>query len=630
MRMRPTQRMLVQLARDIRDEELQLLMELTGAQARVKEKFKSNAIGYFMYLKGKHRSLLGFLDSLKNAFRTSELESLCRIVDQHEGDCREDDLTKNPCERLRRCTNHQQLREFKEITLKMDGYVVKKDVDIMTAVSPINEGMKSGIMSFIDLCSKMKDCGCISENSVEFLRELLIELRLAEPLSMLDEYENNIPTPSENPDILHRQQHTLHRQDHIRERPGPSPNSDRNSRSQSAPEDSLSNNTYNTSSSTASGYFTPQGDLQSLSRLSRLRKAVSVPYPTRISRLREELGIPHDSTYPGGMSVSPSPAATSTFETAPRQVPPVSSAWSMDSEPSAPPRDEEAVGQANPPVSDAQVIPSSHLAGIHNPASPSALRGPLDSRTGLSNSCNPDRFNIEEQSSQSTYDSNANFPAPKSRENTGQLNLLVPNHTNPLERQPQEQCHHNEDLSSSSTYHCGGDQMFANPRTREHSGPSGVAYPSLHRFPAPQAPQPPVIRANIRVGVGSNPGQHSNPSIGGTHGDRFNSLLNSSLHSSAVAGLPSGSLGGSTLSESGNFVGHPSSYETHSGILPSGGGSIYPVLPSLNAEEGHNRMSRKRSPLDFQRVEKRIKTEDESEEEEFGTPPESPVKKPKR
>ncbi len=325
-------------------------MSLTQAPPAVVEKYQSNAIGYFFYLIKKSRTLSEFRDSIKEVFRNSEMQTLKNIVVEIESECGEEDLQRKPVEgRPMNCSDPQLESEFSLITFKMSDYISTEHISIMTAVSHINDSEKPKIVRFTDLCSKLKQCGCISETNVEYLKDLLSELRLDQSIRLLEEYENNIPPPPSN-----NQRTPLRRQGQVRERPGPSPNSGSLRSSHSNPEYSCTgsgSSSYATPSTTSSGHATPpQGNELSPYAANYLRKTMSLPGSVQLSRLREELRIPHDPIYPGGYSV-PATTAPPTSDQPIDQSPPTSAVISSmsDQHSSAPPIPSQAFGH-NPLV----------------------------------------------------------------------------------------------------------------------------------------------------------------------------------------------------------------------------------------------------------------------------------------
>jgi len=679
--------MILRLARDVGDD-LKEVMVNTGAQSGVVEKFSYDAIGYFVYLRRKSPNLFSFLDSLKRAFSAIELETLRKIVEAHEGECQEDDMTNNCIgeECAPSCSDSEVMLEFSRITFQMGQCIESRYVEIMKAVSPISIDRRSSITKFTELCWKLKECGCISEYDVEFLKQLLQELNLVQPRNMLLEYEKSIPT--QPPPGSHTPKNQLRRQARI-DRPGPSSSSGHYGTSHSLPEHSSSEDGRSSgfytprsdfgdppdvrsgrgtpNNSTSTGYFTPQSNA-SWYRVGsqRLAKSQSMPASRCFSRLREELGIPPtDPTYPGGMTPTMTPAASQKPlppETPPpphvphphitSHVPhlhlapaPVSSASGPRGiEPSAP--SEHILGQAASQAPGSQVLGVNVSANTHIQNISSAFRSCQNNPgSSLSPQNSASRNDL---SSLQSFDSEGlehlRPPQPVRGDNRQQASFHGNagghgNSTQLLHRPGQVQS--GSELSSSSYNH--GDENWQAPITRQNTGTRHYVCPSLHTNGTSSALQP-SLRSGTNPGSAESsstkgdsrlqPGLNNGEDSGGRPRD---SPPYSTLRSSEVAGIESRSLGGYTMSESGNLVVHPNSTsEDNSGLLPSGSSTsrLYPLLPTAAGAVSDVKRKRGLPPEVVMAAVKKIKVEDHVSpntdlEEEFTTPPSTPPERAK-
>ena len=682
MRMRPTQLMLLHLARDIEDEHLEELMISTGAPAGVMEKYRYDAIGYLVHLRRKS-TLLEFLDCLKRAFSTIQLVTMRKTVERHEQECQEDDLTNNHTgeEFAPVCWDSKVTDEFNRTTFIMGRYIERKYIEIMKEVSPISDECKSRIKKFTDLCLKLKQCGCISEYNVDFLKQLLEELKLVQTLNMLVEYESNNPAP---PPSNRAPRNQLRRQAGV-ERPGPSSSSGRYGTSNSLPDSFSSGGSSSASFHTArsdisdpgtssgcgtpnsTGYFTAQSRASWCGSGNQrlLAKSLSLPASSLRSRYGEMLGIPPtDPTYPGGTTLTMSPSPTPFQFPVPPETPPpphapllpqephphhalhvqlppqvslapMSSASGAGMGPSAPP--EPILGQA------AHHAPGDQVLGINVSSNVYDAQNVLSSYRGHQNnpgtSSSSQNSASQSASSLESFDSEARHQRPQSvqgnRQHTGSHGNAGyhGNGTQP----PHFPGQGGSGEQSSCSYNRGGDN-WQSPIPRHNTGTRHYVCPGLHQNEALPARQPSLGTSNnansaerISACNGNSPLHPGSNDLG--------SSPNSSLRSSEIAGMESRSLGALTMSESGNLVLHPSNTSEHaSGLLPSGfsASRLYPVLPV--ATGAANDKSRKRSlpTEDFFEVVKKIKVEDhvspnnDSEEEEpFSTPPSTPPERAK-
>lgn len=111
--------------------------------------------------------------------------------------CRDDDLSTSvsqfPMGMGQYTPSERQRHSFNKTLLGISDTITQVILEIMVAVSPIPDGKKESIQYGHNLFDEMKQCGCISENDSEFLRDLLEELKLVKAMGILDKYRKEFP-----------------------------------------------------------------------------------------------------------------------------------------------------------------------------------------------------------------------------------------------------------------------------------------------------------------------------------------------------------------------------------------------------------------------------------------------------
>lgn len=613
MKLTATQRILVKLACDMKQEQLDDFMVLTEAPLATREKYRSSPIGYLMCLKEKYVSVLDFVANLQAIFgRKQEFSSFLGTVDKYLDQCQENDLIVIPRAVYSTRPTEQQRSSFRNAQFDMRNHIVQKHIAIMVEVSPIHKCDKENIKSFTDLWQKMEECGCICVNDVEYLKDLLAELNLAKPLKMLEEYELNhqlvqhplnsgrrpaarphppvpptVPRGERLPLATYSRSHDRHdvcmeSQEGRFHAEGPidyTRGAAERSRSYS---EGASNYMHSTGSSSEGEYVTAHGSPMpgQYPNSSVYRKSASVPHSTSLSRFRDALSIPHDNIYPGGTP----PTECTSRRVAPysqpsqQQLADLNNAHPTNPEPSAPPLEVvQSSGQYDPPMSGSQVSGAYQLLTQHMVGK---TRHPVCN--SLSSFCGSGEFCYK----------------PSERQN-GALGIVAHNHS---------QIHETEEGSTPS--YCAGEH-FSKPRTREHTGPKemviGFNQPSASSQPIPpssgrQEVQPQAMRSVTSVAGISN----CSPSVSRIHRSNYPQASldergseevrqSPSLQSIAVGLGGKKSLGSTTLSESGSLIVQPSSSPPSANILLPRGTRLYPSLPpGSSSEEDELQVGKKR------------------------------------
>ena len=189
MKLAATQRILVRLACTMEPEQLQEFMSAGGAPPSVREKFSLSTIGYLLWLKEKYSTVKTFLRYIEDAFSNLGFTTLIGIVREHLINCEEGDLTRIPKGEPSSWSSTKHSICLGRTLFAMKDYINSRHLTIMIAVSPIHKIVKENISTTLDLFEKMRECGCICENDVQYLKELLEELKLVKPLQLLLSYE---------------------------------------------------------------------------------------------------------------------------------------------------------------------------------------------------------------------------------------------------------------------------------------------------------------------------------------------------------------------------------------------------------------------------------------------------------
>ena len=185
------------VALNVQPEQLDRLLVLSILPVGVKGAIQT-PIKFLNVMRQKSGSVREFVRELENMLAVEEcFIDLHTIVRSLCNNCADTDLnmsaTQFPNGLGHHNTSEQQNSCFNKVLLRISDYIPSESLDIMVALTPIPESKKESIRQGYKLFHEMKQCGCISENDVEFLDELFEVLKLVKPIELLDKYKKQFP-----------------------------------------------------------------------------------------------------------------------------------------------------------------------------------------------------------------------------------------------------------------------------------------------------------------------------------------------------------------------------------------------------------------------------------------------------
>ena len=198
MKLTPTQRLLAGLAVKLNEDQLDVLKNLSTLPEGVKASINSS-IKFLTVLRQHCGTVAEFVSKLNEMLGMagaafSDLQAFGRSLYRQ---CRENDLstrsTHFPMGMAKHRPSQAQSICFNSTLLRISENVTPDAVEIMVVVTPIPDASKERLRNGHNLFSKMKECGCISENDTEFLEDLMHEMKLIRALEVLEKYKVKHP-----------------------------------------------------------------------------------------------------------------------------------------------------------------------------------------------------------------------------------------------------------------------------------------------------------------------------------------------------------------------------------------------------------------------------------------------------
>lgn len=191
------------IAQSITPEQLKCLLCLSTLDDGVKGKATS-PIKFLNILRQGCFTVTDFVKHLEEMLKTKdEFSDLYAAGRQLYDLCQDSDFHSRAIQFPNGTVYHKatsrQKKTFNQYLIKISDSISPGNLEIMVVVTPIPESKKEGIREGHSLFTEMKQCGCISENDVEFLEELFVVLKMAKAMELLAEYKKEYPPQSYSP-----------------------------------------------------------------------------------------------------------------------------------------------------------------------------------------------------------------------------------------------------------------------------------------------------------------------------------------------------------------------------------------------------------------------------------------------
>ncbi len=197
MKLTGTQRLMAVVALNMQQAQLSRLCSLAPFSEFTKSSINT-PIEFLAALKNNSDTITEFVEKLKEMLGDydcfKDLHDMVRSLYQQ---CEDSDLGMSTISHPNGIGQHrpsqEQKRSFNRVLNKISDNIPTHKLRIMVTVTPIPESRKERISQPCNLFDEMKQCGCISENDLEYLEDLIDVLHLISPVECLEEYKRRFP-----------------------------------------------------------------------------------------------------------------------------------------------------------------------------------------------------------------------------------------------------------------------------------------------------------------------------------------------------------------------------------------------------------------------------------------------------